>query len=122
MFGMSARRLTESLTGSFRRRIGAWPERLPSMERMSTDTQMRPLLTIPEVAARLNVSESTVRRRIEEGDLPALRLGRGPQPPVRIDPTALEAWLLASLLEPPAGEAALGVASSRFRGPEGEAS
>jgi excisionase family DNA binding protein len=63
------------------------------MERMSTETQMRPLLKVGEVAEWLNLPESTVRRRIEMGDLPALRLGSGPQSPVRIDPTALEAWL-----------------------------
>jgi hypothetical protein len=42
------------------------------MERMSTDMQLRPLLTIRQVAARLSLSESTVRRRIEMGELPAL--------------------------------------------------
>jgi excisionase family DNA binding protein len=65
------------------------------MERMSTSTQVRPLLKVGEVAERLNLSESTVRRRIEMAEIPALRLGAGPQSPVRVDPAALEAWLEA---------------------------
>jgi excisionase family DNA binding protein len=63
------------------------------MERMSTETQMRPLLTIREVAERLHVSHSTVRRRIYTGELPHVRLGLGAQSPVRVDPDELERWL-----------------------------
>lgn len=33
-------------------------------------------LTVPEVAARLRVSNNTVRRMIAAGDLPAVRLGK----------------------------------------------
>lgn len=35
-----------------------------------------PLLTVDEVAERLNVSTKTVRRWIKTGELPAYRLGR----------------------------------------------
>jgi excisionase family DNA binding protein len=60
---------------------------------MSTpDTQWR-LLTVVQVAERLNVSRSTVRRRIELGEIPAVRLGRGPHAPVRVDADELAAWV-----------------------------
>ncbi|WP_407573004.1 helix-turn-helix domain-containing protein [Deinococcus altitudinis] len=36
------------------------------------------LLTIPEAAQRLHLSDDTVRRQIREGDLPAIRLGTTP--------------------------------------------
>jgi excisionase family DNA binding protein len=55
-------------------------------------------LTVPEVADRLSVSVRTVRRRIDLGEIPAVRLGSGPQPPVRVDPADLEAWLSAHKL------------------------
>jgi excisionase family DNA binding protein len=63
------------------------------MDRMSPHTQLRPLLTIREVAEHLRVSRSTVRRRIYAGQLPHVRLGVGPQSPVRVDPDELERWL-----------------------------
>ena len=37
------------------------------------------LLTIPEAAQRLHLSDDTVRRQIREGDLPAIRLGTTPK-------------------------------------------
>ncbi len=45
---------------------------------MATTERTRPLLTIPEAAEQLNLSTSTVRRRIWDGELPAVRLGLGP--------------------------------------------
>lgn len=42
------------------------------------------LLTVRDVAERLNVSVDTVRRYIRRGDLPTVRLGSGPAAPVRI--------------------------------------
>ena len=53
----------------------------------------RPLLTVPEVADRLRVSVKTVRRRIESGELPAVRIGTGVRAPVRVDGDALEEFL-----------------------------
>jgi excisionase family DNA binding protein len=43
------------------------------------------LLTITEAAARLAIDQKTLRRKIAAGDLPALRIGSGPQrrPPHR---------------------------------------
>ena len=56
---------------------------------MSTTVPHRFLLTVAETAAKLNVSEKTVRRLIAKGSLPALRVGGA----VRIDPVELEFWL-----------------------------
>jgi excisionase family DNA binding protein len=67
------------------------------MERMSTNTNPRPLLTVFEVAERLHVSPSTVRRRIVDGSIPAVRIGRGAQPLVRVNPDELDAWLYVHL-------------------------
>ncbi len=49
------------------------------------------LLTVNEVAARLTVSPKTVRRLVERGELPALKIGAS----VRVDPGELQAWLYA---------------------------
>ena len=84
---------------------------------MSTSETYRPLLTIREVAERLNVSRSTVRRRVDMGELPAVKLGSGPQAPVRVDLDELDAWLYA-FPPRPEGEA---VSSRRPSRPSGEA-
>ncbi len=47
------------------------------------------LLTIPDVAERLQVSIKTVRRWIVSGDLPTVRLGRQ----IRIQPKDLDIFL-----------------------------
>ena len=59
---------------------------------MTTVAHERPLLTIREVASRLSVSESTVRRLIEGDEFPSLQLGR-PGGAVRIDEAEFDAWL-----------------------------
>ena len=58
---------------------------------MSSAVADRPLLTVREVAERLAVSEKTVRRLIERGELPVLRVGVQ----IRVDAAQLEAWLHA---------------------------
>lgn len=57
--------------------------------------QAEHLLTIEETAARLRQSPATVRRKIREGELPAIRVGSGPRAPYRIDPVELERFLYA---------------------------
>lgn len=52
------------------------------------------LLTVDQVAARLQVSKWSVYRRVQEG-LPAVKLGTGPRAPIRIDERELEQWLYA---------------------------
>ena len=65
--------------------------RLSFMPLSSPDRQ-REYLTIQEVAEELRCSEPTVRRRICEGELPAVRLG-GPGSGLRVPRAGLEAWL-----------------------------
>ena len=62
-------------------------------EMHTIDHQNEGLLTIPEVATRLNVSTSTVRRLVSKGEIPAVRLGSSPASSVRIDPAELDDWL-----------------------------
>jgi len=56
---------------------------------MTTQTHSSTLMTIPEVARYLRVSEKTIRRWIKEGTLTAYRLGRQ----WRINPKDLELLL-----------------------------
>lgn len=63
---------------------------------MSTLDHRRELLTVHETAERLGVSEKTVRRKIEAGQLPAVQLG-GRGSAVRIDERELAAWLYGPL-------------------------
>lgn len=51
-------------------------------------------LTVAEVATELACSEPTVRRRIRDGELPAVQLG-GPGSAVRVPRAGLQAWLYA---------------------------
>jgi excisionase family DNA binding protein len=48
---------------------------------------------VREVAARLNLWEKTVRKRIANGELPATRLGESPKAPIRVAAGALDQWL-----------------------------
>ncbi len=55
------------------------------------DTEQLNLLTVGEVAERLNCSRELVYKRIESGALPAIRIGpRG----LRVDPRDLGAYLV----------------------------
>jgi excisionase family DNA binding protein len=55
-------------------------------------------LTVADVGAELACSEPTVRRRIRDGELLAVQLGR-PGSAVRVPRAALEAWLYTARLE-----------------------
>jgi excisionase family DNA binding protein len=66
-----------------------------SWEQMTTVVPTRRLLMVPEVADRLRVSVRTVRRLIETGDLPAVRLGRKGAA-IRVDEAELEAFCTAT--------------------------
>ncbi|MBA2359824.1 MAG: helix-turn-helix domain-containing protein [Actinobacteria bacterium] len=59
---------------------------------MSTLTPDRQLLTVREAAARLAISEKSVRRRIKDGTILAVRLG-GPGSALRVPADELERWL-----------------------------
>jgi excisionase family DNA binding protein len=60
---------------------------------MATDAQARPLLTVAQVAERLNLSTKQVRRRIASGDLPAVKLGPEPGAHVRVDERELDEYV-----------------------------
>ena len=54
------------------------------------------LLTLREAAARLKTSERTIRRRVDDGSIPAVRLGASPSSPLRIPEDELERWVSGS--------------------------
>jgi len=54
---------------------------------------LEPLLTIKEVAATLGASVKTVRREIDAGELPAVRIGRL----IRVRPVDLRAYIAARI-------------------------
>jgi excisionase family DNA binding protein len=56
--------------------------------------------TVPELAAHLRVSTMTVHRAIRAGHLPALRLGTGPKPAVRVPAADAHQWILNQLNTP----------------------
>jgi len=51
------------------------------------------LLTVGQVAERLQVSKWSVYRRVAERQIPAVKLGTGPRSPLRVDERELERWL-----------------------------
>ncbi len=52
-----------------------------------------PFLKVPEVAARLDVTAQTIRNWIDQGILPALRVGRG----FRVNPREVDRMVQAGL-------------------------
>ena len=51
------------------------------------------LLTVREVASRLGLTPSGVYSMVEAGRLPALALGEGKRPRIRVDEDELNRWL-----------------------------
>lgn len=60
-------------------------------DREAVEELRRSLLTVPEVAAIIGVSEKRVRSLIKQGDLPAFKLGRE----YRIKNGELDSWIEA---------------------------
>jgi predicted site-specific integrase-resolvase len=61
---------------------------------MNSNVQAPPrLLTLGQVARRLNVSISTARTYANRDGLPIVRLGAGRFAPIRVEPEALERWI-----------------------------
>jgi excisionase family DNA binding protein len=69
---------------------------LRSMTQEVVTTQRREFLSVQEVAARLNVHPETIRRKIAEGSIPAVRLGDARNASLRIPAEALTALLWAA--------------------------
>jgi excisionase family DNA binding protein len=68
---------------------------------MSSAVPHRPLLTVEETAERLRVSPKTVRRFIDGGVVPALRVGGS----IRVDEAELLGWLYGDPGSPSGPEA-----------------
>jgi excisionase family DNA binding protein len=58
-------------------------------------------LTVAEVAEELRCSEPTIRRRIRDGELPAVKLSAGRNSAIRIPRAGLDAWLWPDSKEAP---------------------
>jgi excisionase family DNA binding protein len=63
----------------------------------ATDTERTEFLTVADVAGTLKVSRNKVYRLVANGQLAAVKLGTGPNPPIRIP----------ALAQQPPGEAAV---------------
>jgi excisionase family DNA binding protein len=66
------------------------------------------LLTAPDAAAALSISERTLWQLTKDGTIPAVRLGRS----VRYDVAALRAWLERQQQPAPAVPPPLGIRSA----------
>jgi excisionase family DNA binding protein len=65
------------------------------------------LLTPAQVADAVGLSRGTVYRHIAAGDLPAVRVGHGPRPQLRVRESVLDEWLAPTTeLDEPVGAAA----------------
>jgi len=63
---------------------------------MATDDQHQAFLPLAEVAERVHVSVSTVRRRIRDDGLPVVRLGPSQRHPLRVPERELERWVFSA--------------------------
>jgi excisionase family DNA binding protein len=61
---------------------------------VNADASLGSLLTIDEVAHALKLSSATVRRRISDGQLEAVRVGRGEGRSIRVPSRAVDALLV----------------------------
>jgi excisionase family DNA binding protein len=71
-------------------------------------TQAPQLLTVPELAHALRVHPASIYRRIESGEIEAIRIGAPPSGRLRIPETEL-----TRILESPSGEVSAGDGSQR---------
>ena len=73
-------------------------EPIPEREQQPADAKLvMRLLTIPEVAQMCGLSEKSIRRAIERGELPAMKLCSR----LRIGPDDVAAWYRGNLVMPP---------------------
>jgi excisionase family DNA binding protein len=64
-----------------------------SMNALTSRESSREYLSVAEVAMQLGVSEPTIRRRVADGSLRAVKLGDSRNCAVRIPRSALDEWL-----------------------------
>jgi excisionase family DNA binding protein len=69
------------------------------MGAMEDPSQPR-LLTIPQVAERLGLSTKSVRTKINNSEIPAVRLGVGKHAPIRVDERELDLYLYGYAVRP----------------------
>jgi excisionase family DNA binding protein len=86
-------------------------------------TQAPQLLTVPELAAALRVHPASIYRRIESGEIVAIRIGAPPSGRLRIPETELTRILESpsqgvSADGPPAGGSFAGMNPAERRGPD----
>jgi excisionase family DNA binding protein len=72
---------------------------------MDTSTHEAQLLTVGDVAELFGMSKKSIYRRVERGEIPAIKLGGGPQAPIRINRDDLVTWLADAYTTHPGGEA-----------------
>jgi excisionase family DNA binding protein len=60
---------------------------------MASGVVQQPIFTIAEIAAGLRMSDETIRRKIQSGELNALQIGSGPRKTIRILARDLVQWL-----------------------------
>jgi excisionase family DNA binding protein len=63
------------------------------MNALTSRESSREYLSVAEVAMQLGVSEPTIRRRVADGSLRAVKLGDSRNCAVRIPRSALDEWL-----------------------------
>ena len=59
-----------------------------------SDKPKRRFVSLAEAAEYLSVSEKTIRRRIADGQLTGYQIGKGHQPPIRVDLNEIDEKLL----------------------------
>jgi excisionase family DNA binding protein len=63
------------------------------MNTVTNRERQREYMSVAEIALKLGVSAPTIRRRIEDGSLHAVKLGEDRNSPVRVSKRSLAAWL-----------------------------
>ena len=77
---------------AFRRTVTGAVVTISDMNVVTNAEHGSELLTVAEVAQRLRCSEPTVRRRVRDGQIPAVKLGHG-RSVIRINAAELNNWL-----------------------------
>jgi excisionase family DNA binding protein len=60
---------------------------------MTSGVAQQPIFTVSEIATGLRMSDETIRRKIQNGELHALQIGAGPRKTIRVLARDLVQWL-----------------------------